>query len=560
MARKFSLKDNPIFQRLEVPKPREIIEDIVEDKDKGSEPSPIQPVEDHNLTLNNRPSTIDPQIVILPHQDKPKEDNPTALESASALSKASIEIDSDEVDSGDFTKSKAEGQEKASLPSLATEAESDQEQASSFVTREPVDENGERIFDPQNLRVKNKPPHSSFDASQEKVTDHELRTSDYNVSKSIQKQSKSQTAALELEDHFEKSLFFGFYNEVMDRLLPTLNPAEQILYSRLFRLAYGFNRNYCTVSQQLLRERTGLSRNTVRTGLQALVSQQWLHVIEAGNHVSTTYRVVLPREKDEGTKIDPQNRTLKIGPSKNEAQNLRIKHGGSKSDIHEGQKTGLRNLTLKQKKDNFFSKNKSLGESSSKFDPQKLTPLQITDNSLTLSEGERHSIQLQEEKNISAEHIVDTFYILLSQKPASVKRQKSVAECLALLQDGFSVDQVHYAVQWTITKLPGTGSFSRVVHFIDQALKDHGEGKKAAEKERDHESDENYRRLRERKQEEEEKRIDEIRGSLSSDEMEKLTLEATQMVADEHGTLRFGRETLIQIKIRELIRRRHIVS
>ena len=95
---------------------------------------------------------------------------------------------------------------------------------------------------------------------------------------------------------------------------------------------------------------------------------------------------------------------------------------------------------------------------------------------------------------------------------------------------------------------------------IDQALKAHSEGEKVVEKKHDSDFDEDTRRLKERKQEQQEKRIDEIRGSLSSDEIEKLTLEASQLVADEHGNLRFGRETLIQIKIRELIRRRHIVS
>ena len=103
-----------------------------------------------------------------------------------------------------------------------------------------------------------------------------------------------------LQDHFDKALFFGFYNEVADELLPTLPPAAQVLYSRLFRLSYGFNRNYCTVSQPLLMERTGLSRNTIRTAMQTLLDGTWVQIIGAGNRVSTTYRVILPREKHSG--------------------------------------------------------------------------------------------------------------------------------------------------------------------------------------------------------------------------------------------------------------------
>jgi transposase len=76
---------------------------------------------------------------------------------------------------------------------------------------------------------------------------------------------------LGLKDRLDKSLFFRFFNEMVDDRRPTLDANEQVLYIRLFRLSYGFNRNYCTVSQSLLMERTGFSRNTVRTGLQSRV-------------------------------------------------------------------------------------------------------------------------------------------------------------------------------------------------------------------------------------------------------------------------------------------------
>ena len=174
-----------------------------------------------------------------------------------------------------------------------------------------------------------------------------------------------------------------------------------------------------------------------------------------------------------------------------------------------------------------------------------MTPLHVTNNSLILSESDTQSDKSKDDITVAAEKIVDDFYTLLFQRPASTKRQKSIAECLDLLRDGFSLEQLDYAVQWTVAKLPGTGSFSRVVHFIDQALKVYEEGEKVAEKQHTHEFQHDQRRLQERQQEDEEKRIDEIRRSLPANEMEKLSIEATQMVADEHGTLRFGRETLI---------------
>jgi hypothetical protein len=239
VTKKFSLKDNPIFQRLAPPLPQESIASSDEDS-ASSEHYP----EGHYLTLRQRPSDVAPQSSILTeHLEQPLQ--PQAAPRASAQS----------------------------LPS-----------------RSGVD--------------------------------------------------------WDLRDHLDKSLFFRFYNEVADELLPTLDPAAQVLYSRLFRLSYGFNRNYCAVSQALLMERTGLSRNTVRTTLQSLVAEGWIKVASAGNRVSTSYRVILPREwekykEERGTTSDPQHLTIKQRPSTSDDQDMSLKNRGAISASLEEQFSGL---------------------------------------------------------------------------------------------------------------------------------------------------------------------------------------------------------------------------
>ena len=169
-------------------------------------------------------------------------------------------------------------------------------------------------FEGQNLTVKER---LSEDDAQKSPPSHmsnsspPLQVSSSSGAPTHSSSTQSARTEIALQDHLDKGLFFGFYNEVADELLPTLPPAAQVLYSRLFRLSYGFNRNYCTVSQPLLMERTGLSRNTIRTALQALLEDRWIQIIGAGNRISTTYRVILPREKHLGemaraSKIDTQ--------------------------------------------------------------------------------------------------------------------------------------------------------------------------------------------------------------------------------------------------------------
>src|SRR5262249_29242017 len=313
---------------------------------------------------------------------------------------------------------------------------------------------------------------------------------------------------LELKDNLDKSLFFSFYNEVNDELLPTLDAAEQILYSRLFRLSYGFNRNYCTVSQPILGEKTGLSRNTVRTGLQSLSQKKWISVIEAGNHISTTYRVYLPREKTSGSNFDPQKRTLKNRTSNNERQNLSGKFRSSKIDNQGGQKTAVQNSSGKKILGKFPNWENHLQPPPPDFDPQKMSPLLITNNSFTLS-GRESEDQLSYEQSLlpSAQKLVDKFYSLLAQQPSTAKREKSAAECLALLRDGFSSDQIDYAITWLIAHHPTTGSFSRVAYFIDQALKAREQEQFAGETEGRKNAELERKKLEERRLEEQGKQI-----------------------------------------------------
>jgi len=256
VAKKFSLKDNPIFQRLEAPEPRKAEPPAEEalPSEEVSHPSDLQGSshEGQHLTISDRPSEIDPQKL-------------TPGESSKL---------------------------QVNFPVLDAQVQSPKDPPSSQVLR--------------------------------------------------------------LKDHLDKSLFFSFFNEMVDDLLPTLDPNEQVLYIRLFRLSYGFNRNYCTVSQSLLIERTGFSRNTVRTSLQSLAQKSWLRIADAGNRVSTTYLVVLPRDKiswsqNSRVNIDPQKMTVIERPSKNEGQNVSGKIRGLESNPLEGQNLALQDLTLKRR-------------------------------------------------------------------------------------------------------------------------------------------------------------------------------------------------------------------
>jgi hypothetical protein len=371
---------------------------------------------------------------------------------------------------------------------------------------------------------------------------------------------------LDLQDQLDKSLFFSFYNEMADELLPTLDPARQVLYHRLFRLSYGFNRNYCTVSQSLLIERTGLSRNTVRTTLQSLIEEGWIKVVDSGNRVSTSYRVILPRERERyngnrGPIAAPQNLTLKESPSNFEPQEVTRTNRGSASDPPEGQFSALQNLTGNRSESHNHNIHNDLHSRPSKFEGQPLPPLlrSLTHRSLTLSEREPDpQILTLKSLLLSARELVEKFYSLLGQRVPKAKRERSIQECLSLLQEGFAVDEVDYAISWLITHHPTTGSFARLPHFIDQALKERTTPQSVSTQHHPLTVDEEKDREQRQQLEEEQQQIEEVKTSLAPKLFAELREEARRLIKQENPNIRFGENILIQLKIDELVKNRYL--
>jgi hypothetical protein len=370
-----------------------------------------------------------------------------------------------------------------------------------------------------------------------------------------------------LQDHFDKALFFGFYNEVADELLPTLPPAAQVLYSRLFRLSYGFNRNYCTVSQPLLMERTGLSRNTIRTALQTLLDDRWVQIIGAGNRVSTTYRIILPREKhsgeqSRGEKIDTQKLRVKNRHSEIAGQNMGVNNRRAEFDLAEGQKQDRQNLSGSQEKMDTTCNKNDLQERLSKFDAQNMPALLFTYRSSTLSEKQLDDTHISDNSMLlSARELIDKFYSLLGQRVSKSKRKKSLDECLSLLQEGFTAEEIDYTITWLITHHPTTGSFSRLPHFIDQALKardlQHRTPQDYAPSTR--ESKDHQRRWQqERDEAQEQERIEATKASLSPSALAALREEAEHCVDQEHPNIKFGRDTLVRLKLEDLLIKQYL--
>jgi hypothetical protein len=152
---------------------------------------------------------------------------------------------------------------------------------------------------------------------------------------------------------------------------------------------------------------------------------------------------------------------------------------------------------------------------------------------------------------------VDQFYHLLNQNPSKRKRERAITEGEKLLEEGFTLDDLAYTTLWVIKKYPNTGSFERISHFIDQALKEKVVEEKSQEVEQHLQTEAKQRQAEEQQIEQERKKIEKITASLPREVLEEVRQEAIKLLQEEKANLGLGREILIRLKMNELLTTRY---
>lgn len=77
--------------------------------------------------------------------------------------------------------------------------------------------------------------------------------------------------------------FLKLPNDLLDIVLPMLDPVDAVLYLRLYRLSHGFGQTFCKVSLPTLANRCKCSLNTARRSLRSLVNAGLIKQIGTAN-------------------------------------------------------------------------------------------------------------------------------------------------------------------------------------------------------------------------------------------------------------------------------------
>jgi hypothetical protein len=129
---------------------------------------------------------------------------------------------------------------------------------------------------------------------------------------------------------------------------------------------------------------------------------------------------------------------------------------------------------------------------------------------------------------------------------------------LNLLVEGFTVEEVDYTITWLIQHHPATGSFSRLSHFIDQAIKEQETEQHTQKAKEEQVRVTEYQRAEQQRMNEERQHIEEAKALLPPETLEELYQEAKCLVEQESPSLKFGKDLMIRVKLNELVKLRYL--
>ena len=388
--------------------------------------------------------------------------------------------------------------------------------------------------------------------------------------------------------------FFAVPNAVIDVLAPLQTPVEEIIYRRMFRMSYGWKRNYCRVSiPKLLNSCQIKSENTIRKALHGLIEKGHIaEYINEKNRVDvneegTLYIVLLPEEIITGAKSKGSSNFT--GGSKNAGVKFEATSKNNPLQILQVQKMnppaqGIENTKLQQGGAKFGgAKNDgSINSGGVKFKsqlPQNLRvqkmnpPAQGIENTKLQQggakfEGAKNEPLLNTYLNtivhtLSPREIITEFYKGIGQSRISKeKSERAENDLKELLDDGFSQEEIEFAVKWTIENSKEKPyDFSIIKHTIGQAraVKKEVEEKEAKRLEEE--------RLKAQHQKEENRKAEELariktyRDDLPSDQRVELRKKALEVIRKMDGVKEeFVTESFIESQENEIIGRKLGIS
>ena len=239
--------------------------------------------------------------------------------------------------------------------------------------------------------------------------------------------------------------FTKYPNEIHDLIKSNLKEmSEGILYMYLWWISWGFGKNYCRVGYGKIVSKTLIGCiKTAQRAMESLVKKGFVikGLTDKGkpdvNTKGALYRVLTPKEVLDGkTEEGVPLEDIPINGVVMKYSNKAYSNGDYGNNDHSGidLKTMDSITMLGTKQDNIrISKDHSNKDHSNKDHPFK----------------DRSKDSFKD--SLSKDEIIDQYYNSIGQEKLSKAKRERAKKCFEeLIQDGFTNDDIQFAVEWTI--------------------------------------------------------------------------------------------------------------
>lgn len=359
----------------------------------------------------------------------------------------------------------------------------------------------------------------------------------------------------------------AIHSVMLDRLVEM---SSGILYMYLWRQSWGYGRNYCRTSYQCIEKDTLIgSKKTAQRAMNRLVEVRFaIRALTTNgdpdvNQQGALYRVLTPSEIEDGvteegvsvaeipqegvvmmtiaTMTTPAN-TGKTGNG-NGVVTMTTGHDGyGHGDYSHDDYKGMDTMAIA-----------TMTTPDAKLDATRPDAKDSHDD----YSNNDHPLKEDSIKDSLSPDPVIYFYSELGQtKISNDKREKAKASLQELLADGFSLEEIQFAVEWTIENAKEKPyDFSIIKHTIGQAMAAKEEAEATAERKLERERTETQKQAEEKKRDEEKEKIDLYKEALSPEERTELrkTAEAEIKESGQYKT-EFITDILIEAQENQIIR------
>jgi hypothetical protein len=319
--------------------------------------------------------------------------------------------------------------------------------------------------------------------------------------------------------------------DIFDKALEQMNVQEQIVYLRLYRLSWGYDKNWCLVGYGKLMKYCHLARNVVIRAVKGLIGKGWIDEMDFSNTKGTTYRIYLPFEKGFESKT-----TIKTIPSTSiPPQSIPIESIA-----------GIPSTSIPPQSIHFES---PFSKGSQTIPCQSIPP-----------EGPIIDLCIIDHKiDLSLSNIIDLFYKSIGQTKISKAKRERATKCFEeLILDGFTNDDIQFAIEWSLTNMKEKPyDFSIIKDTISQAMAQKDKIQKEQKLQIEKEISKTQKEEQEKEEAIERENIITIKQNLNPTERSELRNGALELIKNTEGIKEhLITEVLVEAKENEILRLR----